>query len=932
MSKLHQLADLGQSIWLDYIRRAFLTSGELQELVQQGIRGVTSNPSIFEKAIAGSADYDVDLRRLVESHRPVDEIYESLAIEDIQRAADLLRPVYDSTAGADGYVSLEVSPTLAHDTQGTVAEARRLFATLDRPNVMIKIPATAAGVPAIETAIGEGINVNVTLIFSLAHYEAVAGAYLRGLQKLAESGGNLGKVASVASFFVSRVDTAVDRQLDVIGTPEAQALKGKIAVANARLAYARFRRLFSGDKWDDLATRGARVQRPLWASTATKNPLYADTLYVDSLIAPDTVNTVPPATLNAFLDHGTVAVTMAADAAEAAEQINQLKQLGVDLDAITDKLQEDGVASFAKSFEVLMSSIAAKRDRLLAGKKSFAAGLGKYQEAVDAALAELRDHHIVARIWAHDFTVWKSDPTEISNRLGWLHSPDVMLEAIPSIQAFVDGVRKDGYTHVLLLGMGGSSLAPEMFRKTFGVASGHLDLSVLDSTDPGAVLAVARRLDPSKTLFIVSTKSGGTVETLSFFKYFYNQTLDAVGARNAGAHFAAITDPGSKLEEIAGKHSFRAIFLNDPNIGGRYSALSYFGLVPAALVGVDLETLLQRASTMACNCESANCPVAGDNTGARLGAVMGELAAQGRDKVTLVTSPAIAPFGAWVEQLIAESTGKDGTGILPVDGETLGPPDSYAADRLFVYPRLEEDDTHDAAVQALAEAGHPVVWLHLHDLFDLGGEFFRWEIATVIAGRRLGINPFDQPNVEAAKVQARKMVAAYQETGSLPEPEPSLIADGMAVYTDTEAETLESAIKAFLGQAQPGAYVALQAYVPPNEPTSAALQTLRLRLRDRLKLATTVGYGPRFLHSTGQLHKGDAGKGLFIQLTSDPPEDVPIPDQPGSLESSITFGVLIKAQALGDRQALLDNGRKVIRLHMAGEVVSSLARLTEAIR
>jgi len=362
MTKLHTLADLGQSIWYDYIRRAFITSGELQSLVDQGVRGVTSNPSIFEKAIAGSADYDADLRPLVDAGKSVDEIYEALVLEDIQAAADILRPVFDGSNGADGFVSLEVSPTLAHDTPHTISEARRLHAALSRPNVMIKVPATAEGIPAITALIGDGISVNVTLIFSASQYEAVAEAYLAGLEQLAAKGGDLSRVASVASFFVSRVDSAVDAALEKIGE---QALQGKIAIANAKAAYARFRALFSGERWARLAAQGARVQRPLWASTGTKNPSYPDTLYVDALIGPDTVNTVPPATLQAFLDHGRVALTMEQGLAEALTQLARLTALGIDLDAIARKLLDDGVGVFVKAFETLMASIAAKREKLL---------------------------------------------------------------------------------------------------------------------------------------------------------------------------------------------------------------------------------------------------------------------------------------------------------------------------------------------------------------------------------------------------------------------------------------------------------------------------------------------------------------------------------------------------------------------------------------
>jgi len=557
------------------------------------------------------------------------------------------------------------------------------------------------------------------------------------------------------------------------------------------------------------------------------------------------------------------------------------------------------------------------------------ARLGAHQEAVDAALAEMKEERIIERIWAHDHTVWRPDPTEITDRLGWLHSPEVMGENIPRINALAEAVRADGYTHALLLGMGGSSLAPEVFRKTFGVREGYLDLAVLDSTDPGAVLHHAERFDVTKTLFIVSTKSGGTVETLSFFKFFYNRVADATGEEHAGAHFIAITDPDSALADLAGQYDFRTTFLNDPNIGGRYSALSYFGLAPAALLGVDLEVLLGRAMIGACNCEACKCAIQGNNYGGQLGAILGELAKAGRDKLTLITSPKVRSFGDWVEQLIAESTGKDGTGVLPVVGESMGTSDVYGEDRLFVHLRLEGDETHDACVQALEDADHPIVHVRLNDLYDLGGQFFLWEMATAIAGARLGIHPFNQPNVEAAKVLAREMVAAYQEEGKLPELSPTLKKDGITVYGDATADTPGEALTTFLKAAQPGAYIALQAYVQPTAETDAALGALRTQLRDRTRLAVTLGYGPRFLHSTGQLHKGDAGKGLFIQFTADDPHDVAIPDRAGASDSSITFGTLKAAQALGDRQALLDAGRRVIRFHLGTDAVGGLRKLHE---
>ena len=574
--------------------------------------------------------------------------------------------------------------------------------------------------------------------------------------------------------------------------------------------------------------------------------------------------------------------------------------------------------------------------------KAYQASLGKYQAIVDNALLQIKENNIIKRIWEHDHTVWKDDPAEIGNRLGWLHSPEVMTGAVAEITAFVDVVRSVGYTHALLLGMGGSSLVAEVFRFTFGVKDGYLDLAVLDSTDPGAVIEKAKKSEPAKTLYIISTKSGGTMETLSFMKYFYNETVAALGAKEAGEHFIAITDPGSSLEAVGKKLDFRKIFLNDPDIGGRYSALSYFGLVPAALIGMDLDLILERAAIMAENAGHLtgyrNCPVHGDNTAVRLGATMGELAMAGRDKATLITSPSLSHFGTWVEQLVAESTGKEGKGILPVTGETVSSPDKYAKDRLFVYMRLNGDSTHDANLQSLKEDDQPVIQLNLSDVYDLCGEFFRWEMATAIAGIRLGINPFDQPNVESAKALAGKMVAAYQKEGKLPELAPKFQSYGISVYSDFEAGSLGEAFERFFTLAEPGkdesagrSYVAIQAYIKPSLETDVALQYLRTKIQQKYRMAVTIGYGPRFLHSTGQLHKGDAGLGLFIQFTADIENDLPIPDQIGDSASSITFGVLKNAQALGDRQALLDANRNVIRFHLGKDVLGNLKKLADEV-
>ncbi|MCJ7703725.1 MAG: hypothetical protein MUO62_19265, partial [Anaerolineales bacterium] len=511
--------------------------------------------------------------------------------------------------------------------------------------------------------------------------------------------------------------------------------------------------------------------------------------------------------------------------------------------------------------------------------------LGKVQATVDKALEDLATNRILPRIWEKDHSVWKPEPQEITDRLGWLTIAERMKANLPQIQTLTDNVRSEGYTQTLLLGMGGSSLAPEVFRKTFGVKDGYLDLAVLDSTDPDTVASLTRQLNWKKTLFIVSTKSGGTVETLSFFKYCYRQVVEKLGKVQAGAHFIAITDPGSRLESLAQNLNFRQVFLNDPHIGGRYSALSFFGLVPAALLGIDVTRLLDRALEMA----------ASPTHGTQLGAILGSLANLGRDKVTFVLSKKIASFGDWVEQLIAESTGKDRKGILPVIAEILGPPEVYGKDRIFFNLNLGVDSTFDQDLRVMENAGFPIVYTHLDDLYDLGGQFFLWELATAVAGYFLKINPFDQPNVESAKILARQMVAEYTQKGALPAGE----------STAVRPENLHS----FLSKSRPGDYISLQAYLQPTEEITSTLQDLRMGLRDRYKIATTLGFGPRFLHSTGQLHKGDSGNGFFIQFTSDPIQDVPIPDGVETSESCMSFGTLKMAQALGDGQALLDGNR-----------------------
>ena len=906
---LQEVQRLGQSIWYDNIRRGLIKSGELRSLIDLGVSGVTSNPTIFEKAIAGSTDYDETLLELATSNSSTQELFEAFAIEDIRAAADLLRPVYDRTGGDDGYASLEVSPTLAHDTQGTISEAERLFAALDRPNVMVKVPATPEGIPAIRSLIGRGININVTLIFSRDAYQQVAEAYISGLEDLTQSGGDVSRVASVASFFVSRLDSVIDALLEESirsGETNLEELLGKAAIANAKLAYRDFKAIFSNATFTALKEKGARPQRPLWASTGTKNPAYSDVLYLDSLIASDTVNTVPPATLTAFVDHGRAANTLEQGGDEAQRTIQALASAGIKLDQVTDQLLADGLKGFVESFEKLMVNIEDKKARLLAREHEHpGVSLGAYLPDVESALADLQRRQVISRIWTGDHTVWKPDPTEITNRLGWLTVTDVMCEQLPLMEAFANEVREAGFRHVVLLGMGGSSLGPEVLRQALGSAPGYPELIVLDSTVPAWVRSVAEAIDPAHTIFLVSSKSGSTTEPNMFYAYFRDLVEKAVGKDRAGQHFIAVTDPGTSLEKMARKQGFRQVFSNPPEIGGRYSVLSYFGLVPATLIGLDVLKLLDRADCMREG--TASCVPAHENPGAWLGVVMGVLAQQGRDKLTVLTSPAISSFGLWVEQLIAESTGKEGLGIVPVAGEPLASPNHYGDDRLFVYLRLDGDDNDetDDAIEAIESSGQPVVRLDLRDKYDLGAEFFRWELATAVAGAILSINPFDQPNVQAAKDMTESVLSQFQSSGKLPDMEDSV------------------SLGKLLATARQGDYLAIMAYVQQTPGVNQALDALRLKVTERHGIATTMGYGPRFLHSTGQLHKGGPGSGLFLQLTMEHARDVAIPDAP------YTFGVLADGQAVGDLQALRASERRAVRVDLGSNPDVGIRRMAE---
>ncbi len=946
MSALLKLIDYGQSYWLDNLTRNMIKSGELKRRVtKEGLRGNTSNPAIFNKAISSGNDYDQQIKKLVSEKKTIGEIYDALTVKDVQDACDISRKVYDDSNGVDGYISLEVSPYLAHDTEGTMNDARRLFKAVNRPNCFIKIPGTKEGVPAIEQMLYEGININITLLFSIASYEAVAYAYIKALERRLEEGKTIDNVASVASFFLSRIDILTDQLLGHLIIPEKSSgdeprpelLLGKTAIASAKLAYQSFKKIFSGEKWQKLADKGARVQRPLWASTSTKDPLYNDIKYVEPLVGKDTVNTLPEATISAFADHGKIeADAVEKGVGDARKVFDDIKKIGIDIDFITEQLVNEGIQKFIDPFDNLMITLAKKRKEILSDKTGFQKiSFGKSESQVKEALKSLDEKQFTRRLFAKDPYLWKSDEEavkSIRNRLGWLNIDD-FIDRADEIENFAKDVKQAKFKYVVLLGMGGSSLCPEVARETFGTKAGYPELIMLDNTDPAAVKNVEKKVDITKTLFIVASKSGTTTETLSFYRYFYNIVHDKSEGKS-GSQFIAITDSGTTLEQEAKDKNFRKVFTNPEDYGGRYSALSYFGLVPMALIGIDIKKILDNARQIEIS-SGAFIP-SNANPSISLGTFLGINQKQGKDKITFVFSESVNAFGYWVEQLIAESTGKEGTGLIPIEGEVPGKPEVYSNDRVFVYLYTSDDDTekNEKRIKGLEKEGYPVVRIELQNKLALGAEFFRWELATATAGRIIGVNPFDEPNVAESKKNSKDLLNEWKEKGSFGEGEPILQEGDIAVYCNESADwmfeghkkSLKGFLNAFVNLAKSPDYLSILAYFLQTPDRERILQSIRIRLRDKLKVATTLGYGPRYMHSTGQLHKGGPNAGVTILFSYDPEDDISIPG------SSFGFSTLQRAQALGDFRSLNNKNRRVIRIHLGKNIEQSLKKLESGLK
>ncbi|HET9393442.1 MAG TPA: bifunctional transaldolase/phosoglucose isomerase [Candidatus Rubrimentiphilum sp.] len=932
-NQLDQLLAAGQSVWLDNLRRGMFASGELQGLIDKGLRGMTSNPTIFEKAIGSGNDYDEQLRSLIGKQHDASALFWDLAVADICSACDLFRPVYDSSNGGDGFVSIEVSPLIAHDTKATVAMAKDLWKRIDRPNLMVKIPATNEGIPAIEECVAEGININVTLVFAIEMYEKAARAYVRGLQRRIKKGQPIDHQTSVNSVFVSRIDTLIDKLLQARidkGETQLESLLGKSGVANLKLTYQKYLEIFQSEEWAPIKAKGGSEQRPLWASTSTKNPKYPDLMYVEPVVARNTINTMPPQTLDALLDHGKVVPdTILQDVDNARETLKRLADNGISLFDVTYQLQVEGVSAFSDSFAALLGAIVYKQKQLSSGAERVALSLGGGQGAFDSALQTLSDRHFLKKLWAKDPSLWSNDPEHaeiIKHALGWLDVPEHMIESVSNLQSFAKEIAAE-FTDVVVLGMGGSSLAPDIMRETFGKVEGYPALHVLDSTDPQQIRELEAAITIDSTLFIVASKSGTTTEPDAFYRYFCERVTKHVGSGKCGRRFVAITDEGTQLEAEAKAQGFRACFLNDANIGGRYSALSFFGMLPAALAGYDINMLLDRSlGAVHANDKSV---ASKDAPGARFGAAIGGLATAGRNKLTIVAHPSVRAFGAWAEQLIAESTGKMGKGILPVEGEPLGSPQDYGNDRVFVYVGASLPDQPaeiENKLRALESAGHPVIRLAMNDTYDVGEQFYLWEIATAAAGSILQIDAFDQPNVQESKDNTKALLKQFAASGKFDEPTPAVSTETMDISFLSGSESIHAhdpaaALAGVFGQVGAGDYVAFCAYIARDAKHAQLLEEMRLKVRDARKCATTVGFGPRFLHSTGQEHKGGPPTGVFVQITADSPDDMPIPGM------GVSFRTLIAAQALGDLQSLDKRNRRGARIHLKGDVDKGLETL-----
>ena len=881
---------------------------------EDSLRGVTSNPSIFNKAIGGSSDYAPAMRAAVGLGGGPKDVFERIAITDIQMATDVLYSVYLETEALDGYVSLEVSPYLAFDTEGTIAEAERLWREVARENLMIKIPATPQGLAAIEHCISQGINVNVTLLFAVDAYEAVAWSYIRGLEKRLARGEDISRIASVASFFISRIDAMVDKQLDEKrngASSEQQAridqVKGKVAIANAKVAYKKYQEISQDERYQKLAAAGARPQRLLWASTGTKNPTYRDVLYIEELIGPETVNTVPEKTYHAFKDHGVAESRLLTDWDQAEQTLSTLADLEISLPSVTDELLSKGVFAFADAFDELLGTVESRRRTLLGDALcSVELHAPNQEEDIKQRLETLRKDGFTRRLWAKDSKLFEGQDSV--ERLGWLQTPADLEDQLEALSAFAYDIAMSGVESVVWLGTGGSSRSARTFAEVLPAQESAPALFFLDTTHPEALAQVEDKIDFESTAIIVASKSGTTAEPRTLAEHFWEKA-------GTDATWYAITDPDTELDALAQSRGFTGVLYGEPDVGGRFASLTPFGLAAPALLGHNLVSLLSESETMIGSCDASSPPA--ENPGLKLGAALAVLLEAGHDKLTLCTSSSFRGFGPYLQQLVDESLGKSGRGMVVVDTEALGDIEEYGNDRVFV-SIFDAADTLPEKLQALKEHGHPHLELKIPNTDMIGQMFFLWQIAVSTAGHFLGLNPFDQPNVEASKKKSKELLAAETDL------QLSQALDGERLLGETEhfflygCEDLEAhtglseGVIKFARNGGSGAYLSLLPYMAETPSTIELLQAMRRRVRNETQLATNLGFGPSYLHASGQLHKGGSPRGQFVVITE-------------SFDLKSPGTRLLSSQAAGDVFALRDHGRRVLRVHLKSSLEEALS-------
>ncbi|MCX7905237.1 MAG: bifunctional transaldolase/phosoglucose isomerase [Elusimicrobiales bacterium] len=896
---------IGQSIWLDSISRNMILNGTLANMIEKyDIVGLTSNPTIFENAIVKSNLYDNSIEIAAKKFTNIQDIAYSLMIEDIQRACDLFKSVYEKTSGTDGFVSIEIPPTL-NEINSIIECATKIWEIVNRENLMIKIPATENGITAGEKLLKMGINVNMTLIFSPKIYDKVTEAYLSAVKWRVENKIQ-GNIFSVASFFVSRIDTELTNIFsniinsinDTEKINEINKLKGKAAVAVSLLIYEIYLKKFHSNDFKKYEELGIKPQKLLWASTSTKEPNIKDSFYLDELCLPYTIATAPQHTIYSFFEHGKINDEKIETRISQAHYIyEKIISLGIDWEKIYEKLLSEGIKKFIESYNNILKAIETKIKNISLQKLT----MQIYNVSLEELLDKIEKENFIKRIFSKDTTLWKKDTQNakiIKNSLGWLELPNKMKEKLPEIESFRQEIIKEGYKDVLLLGMGGSSLASEVIVNIFG-QNKKIKFHVLDSTNPDWINKITKNIKIEKTLFIVSSKSGTTLETISHFKYFFN--LLKTKTKKAGKNFIAITDKDTPLEKIAIKYKFRKIFINPSDIGGRFSVFSYFGLVPASFTQANLSKLITNAQNAMSELNKDNSPAI------VLGAFLGLSYLNGKDKLTLVVPKKLQRFGLWIEQLIAESTGKEGKGILPIIDYEIYEPSSYSNDRCFVAITLKNFPENEEKINQIIKSGHPLLKIYLDDVYDIAKEFYRWEIATALCGHIMKINPFDQPDVQFTKEFTQKILKSKNFFNLSPQIKNS----SFEIYTanTSKIEKDDSLSWYILKNTSEDGYIAFCLYLDENNKNIKFFEEIKQNILKKTSIPTIIVYGPRYLHSIGQLFKGGKNSGTFIILTSKPKKDIKI------LGESLSFNKICVSQAKGDFLAMKEKGRKCIMIH-----------------